>query len=494
VGTPAQPKARGRTSATARILPNTIYRATADIGSKVVSIAFYVVMARMLGRSGFGIFIFGISFASIVTVLAGFGQDAVLTREVARDRSRVHLYFANTLALKVVVALPVIAIAVLTMIGVGIEGRTRVVATVMSVAILLELLTSTIFGVFQAFERLGYLPIVIITQRLFTAAVGIAAMAAGAGVVVVSLIYLAGSLLALGLAAVLLFRYVVKPRLHIDTSVWWPLMRVALPVGVALVLQVTLFRADAVILQIFKSDSVVGEYGAAYRLLESTLFVSWAVAAAVYPVLSRLVASRDRALPTVVHRAVKLAIALTLPVALGAAILAGPVINLLYGDEFKQAARALELLSPTIVLYAFNHIAGVLLLAEGRQRALMAVYGAIAVENIVANFATIPYYSLNAAAANTTISELLLFVALATLVQRTTGGLAWRRIASGPVLAGAASAAVMLSLRGSLALAIALGMVSYLGALVLFERIWYPDDVRTIWRFVRRPGARPEAA
>ena len=154
MGTSAQPKARGRTSATARILPNTIYRATADIGSKLVSIAFYVVMARMLGRSGFGIFIFGISFASIVTVLAGFGQDAVLTREVARNRSRVHLYFANTLALKVVVALPVIAIAFLTMIGVGIEGRTRVVATVMSVAILLELLTSTIFGVFQATREL----------------------------------------------------------------------------------------------------------------------------------------------------------------------------------------------------------------------------------------------------------------------------------------------------------------------------------------------------
>ena len=48
------------------------------------------------------------------------------------------------------------------------------------------------------------------------------------------------------LATTLLFRGVVRPRLEIDTSRWWPLMRVAIPVGVALVFQVTLFRVDAV--------------------------------------------------------------------------------------------------------------------------------------------------------------------------------------------------------------------------------------------------------
>ena len=48
-----------------------------------------------------------------------------------------------------------------------------------------------------------------------------------------------------------------------------------------------LFRIDTVMLAAYESDAVVGNYGAAYRLFESTLFLSWAVGAAVYPVYSR---------------------------------------------------------------------------------------------------------------------------------------------------------------------------------------------------------------
>ena len=241
-----------RASGTARILPNTVYRAAADVGSKLVSVAFFVVMARMLGNEAFGSFTFGLSFAALVTVLAGFGQDAILTREIARDRRRVDEYFANTLALKLVLALPV---SVVALGGLGLahmQNTTRVVAVLITFAVLAELLTSTCFAVFQAFERLGFLPVVIISQRLVTAAVGIAVMAAGAGIEAVAVVYLGGSLLALVLAFWLLYGRVVRPRMTISTSRWWPLMRVALPVGVALVFQVTLFRVDASILQIFE--------------------------------------------------------------------------------------------------------------------------------------------------------------------------------------------------------------------------------------------------
>ena len=49
-------------------------------------------------------FTFGLSFVVLVTTLGDFGQDAVLTREVARDRGLLDRYFANTLALKLVLS------------------------------------------------------------------------------------------------------------------------------------------------------------------------------------------------------------------------------------------------------------------------------------------------------------------------------------------------------------------------------------------------------
>jgi O-antigen/teichoic acid export membrane protein len=164
-------------------------------------------------------------------------------------------------------------------------------------------------------------------------------------------------------------------------------------------------------------------------------------------------------------------------------------VKLLYGPEFHPSARVLAWLAPTIVLYSFNHVAGVLVLARNQQRWLAVVYGVMAVENVVANLATIPTYGMMAAAVNTTVTEVLLFLSMAVLAQRLTGGLDWLRLLGGPVLAGAVAGALMLALRESFPVAVVVGMVGYLLTLGLFERFAYPQDVRAVARFLRRKVA-----
>ena len=93
------------------ILVNTWYRVIADLLAKLASIALYIAIARELGSEEFGVFAFGLSFVSLVTALADFGQDRVLTREVARSHRAVDRYFVNTVGLKLVLAVPALAVA-----------------------------------------------------------------------------------------------------------------------------------------------------------------------------------------------------------------------------------------------------------------------------------------------------------------------------------------------------------------------------------------------
>ena len=137
-----------------RILANTGYRLLADAGSKLASIAFYVVMARELGAEGFGVFTFGLAFVILVTTLGNFGQDSVLTREVARDRSLLDSYFVNTLALKIVLCATSLAIAIAAASAFGISTETRNVLLLLGPAAVFELLMQTCFASFQAYERL----------------------------------------------------------------------------------------------------------------------------------------------------------------------------------------------------------------------------------------------------------------------------------------------------------------------------------------------------
>jgi O-antigen/teichoic acid export membrane protein len=468
------------------ILAGASYRLLADVASKLASVALYVVMARKLGAAEFGVFTFALAVGALATALPQFGQDAILTREVARRRDRVHEYFADTLALKAAIGIPALGIAVGVVWATSGSGDVLLVVGLLAGAVGLEMLMRTTVAVLQAYERFALIPVVMILQRTLIAAGGIAALMLGASVVTVAAVYLGGTALALALSLVLLTRRVVRPKLAVTPSSWRPLMLAALPVGLTGVFGVVLFRLDTALLAAFEGDAVVGNYGAAFRLFEAILFIPWGVAAAAYPVFSRLGRDGPDPVGPVLAGSLKLVVTLTLPLAVGAVVLAEGVIELLYGEGFGEAPGALALLAPTIVLYAVSYVGGYLLVAQDRQRAALLLWGTVAAENLVANLVLIPRLSLDGAAIATTTSEGILALAVALLASRTVGGLPWTRVLAGPFLAGAAAAAAMLAARGSTVAAIAAGGAAYVAVLVAFERLAFPRDAAVLADFLRR--------
>jgi O-antigen/teichoic acid export membrane protein len=470
----------------ARILANAAFRSVADIGSKIASLALYVVLAREVGDTQFGVYSFALAFAGLTTTLGGLGQDSIVIREVARDRAAVHDYFANTMALRLVLALPALLLALAVATGFGMDGQTRLVALLLGLGLTADLLISTCFAIFQAWERVEFLAVVLIAQRWLTAIVGIAALLAGAGIEAVAAIYFGGAMLGFTLAVALVRRQIVKPRLRIDTSRWWPLLRAALPVGVASLSITILARIDTAMLAAFEPDRVVGHYAAAYRILESTLFLGWSVTAALHPVLSRLTPDSEPPLGRVYESGVKLLVALVLFPAVTALVLAEPLVRILYGAEYADAAPAVRLLAPAMLLAAVSYLAGHLLIARDRQNRMALVYGVIVVQNVGANLILIPILSLEGAALNTTLSELLVVVFLTITGIQIAGRLDFRRVLAGPLLAGGAAAAAMALLDGFPLVALLAGGVAYLLVLLTFERHVYPDDAARVVAFVQR--------
>jgi O-antigen/teichoic acid export membrane protein len=269
-------------------------------------------------------------------------------------------------------------------------------------------------------------------------------------------------------------------------------MRAAIPIGLTSVFWTVLSRVDASMLAAFRSDAVVGNYGAAYRLVESTLFLSWSVGAAVFPMMSRLGPATRPHAGLVYERSVKLLLGVTVPIAVGAAVLADGVIDLLYGTDFAPAADALRLLAPTIALYPVSYVAGLLLVSQDRQVAATITYGVVAAENVLLNLVLISRYSLYGAAVGASISQVLVVVAL-VWAAGPAGPVRWARAVAGPVVAGAAAAVTMFGLRGVGVVPAALsGGVVYALALLGFERLVYPGDLRSVREMMRgRPGARP---
>ena len=353
------------------------------------------------------------------------------------------------------------------------------------------------FAVFQAFERLGLVAVVLIAQRWITTAAAIVVLYLGAGLVEVSGIYAVGSLLATALGTWMMYRYIGRPRLHVDFRGALRVTREALPIGIALVALTVLFRVDMAMLAIFKPARQVGEYGAAYKLLETTAFFSWAVNVAVLPSLARLSPTTTPSVGEVYQRGLKLVIAITLPVAVGAIVLAGPVISLVYGAQYHAAASALALLAPTIALFPISALSSQLFFAQGRRPTVAIVYAAVAVENIALNLFLIPRFSLQGAAVGTSISELLVAGLLITLAGELHGQPGVRRMLAGPVLASAGAGVLMVLFHHSLLLALPLAIIAYFSLLLGYERVAFPEDFSVLHVLVtqlRSRIARPAAS
>lgn len=476
-----------RLGASHRIAFGTLVRSAGEVLAKPLSLLLYAVMARELSQEQFGAFIFGISLSTVLLVLAGLGMQELIARDVARDRQRVNELLWNVIAVKslmMLVVLGVIAIVV-TLLGYQLESRLAIL--VISVGVALEYQASTFSAVFQAYERQQHIAVSLLINRLSTAVLGISVLLAGGELLAVSILTTGGSAIGLGTAYLLMRRYVVNPTLHIDPRSWGPLTRTSLPLGVLTVLSVTSLRSSVVLLGLLAASSVeIADYGAAFRLIEATLFVSWSFSAAVMPWFSRHSGSGAVPLARGFEMSLKGVIAATLPLALVFLLFTEPLVEIVYGEQYSGAVPPLRLLSAVTVLWGINGVISAVLLGRDRPRIYIIPAASAIVLSLVLSLALIPRFGAVGAALTMVPSAALLAVMTITATSRLVGSVSPLRVAASPLLAGASMAGVAVLLAGFPWALTALAAAGAYGvAFLAIERACFPDDFAAYLGIIR---------
>ena len=472
--------------AAARVARNAATRAGAEAAGKVASLVLMAVLARMEGPVGLGTLVLALAWAELAVTVIDLGFDRYLMRRVARDRSGLDELFFNVLRLKAVRAVPVLG-AVAVMAFVVYEGATRWTLLLLCGALLLDSVSYTLASVFTAIERMAPVAVVLLCQRLISAAVGAVALVAGLGVVGVGMAYLLASAVAVALGFTLLAREAGLPRRWCPAAPRRELRRQAVPFAAQEVLAVGITRVDALLLSALASSAVVGYYGAAYRLFEATLLVSNALVAAFAAMFAYLGREAARA---AFGRAVKLMLVILTPCAVALAVLAAPLLRLAFGDGFGPAAGALRVLAPTAVVLGVALITLSLVVSRGDARASARSFAIALGVNLTLNLALIPPLGAEGAALAMLATESVLAILLLRRARGLVGGLPVAQVLGGPFAAGTAMAAVMLPLAGVPAVALALGGGTYLAVVAAVEfRLW-PEDAIVFRNLLRRRVAQ----
>lgn len=418
---------------------------------KASTLAWTLVAARELSRSGYGVFFYAYALAGLASAVAEWGFDPVLIERVARDHDRadpdlVDVAYTNAQAAQTAIAVPAFTVAAVLAAASPHSGGDRLAVVFVCLAVLFDLWTDTARAVGAALRDQVPTSRALVVQRGVTAAAAIVTLVLGGGVLGLCAAFLGGS--AVGVAAhhsalrglgVRLQLRAVRPAALVATA------RDCATLGVTVVVMMALFRLDVVLLGVFRGNAAVGAYAVAYRLFETTLFLTFSVQGATFPVMT---AADD---PVVVGREVSRGLALAgsvYAVFFAVCLCDAPgVIRLLFGPAYTHvSAGALRWLAAAPLCYLAGALATSALQAVRRRPLIVASAVVALIVNVALNLALIPRMSGTGAALATTVSyAVLAAVALVGLARAGVRVPMWRALGA-PVLTGAATAGLLLAL------------------------------------------------
>lgn len=468
-----------------RAAHNTALRALAEIIGKVATLVLFAALARAVGQAELGVFVFALAWLQIATLPTSVGIDRYFVRRIATDRSQVREVF-SVIGLKLALASLIVLVSIGVLLLLDYGEHTRTVVYLLAPGLLMDTATTALYSVFIGLERGRLLAWGVLAQRLSTAVIGLVALGAGLAVEAVAAGYTIGSAVGLSLCLAFLSRSIEGPRFRVAPGAWRRIAMKSLPFGVQDGFMLLLARFDAVLLSLIATETAVGRYGAAYRIVEATLILSVAINGAVVAMYSYLNRDTTPTLQAVFQRSIKLLLAILVPVALFLGILAAPITEAILGSGFEESTLPLRLLAPTVVLMGVVYLSASLILSRRSPFRLARVTAGLVLLNVVLNLILIPRFADAGAAAAMLATEVVAVTVMLVYAARAAGGLQWGSLLGAPLIGGVMMGLPLAVWQGSPVLAGVVGLGVYVATFVAVERRVAPGDLRFVGLAARR--------
>ncbi|HWG92634.1 MAG TPA: oligosaccharide flippase family protein [Mycobacteriales bacterium] len=469
----------------ARAAANAALNSGAQVVGKLATLTWTLVAARELGTSAFGAFFYVLAVAQLASAVVEWGFDPVLVRRGARQPELLPSLLTQNLVWQTAVAVPVLGALGVVLVAVR-PADERLLVVALLVAVALDGVSDTCRAVGEAAQRQAGVSAAVTLQRVLTAAVAVTVLLLGGGVGGLAASVLAGSVVgtAVHLAAVRrlgvrLVGSAVRP------SALRGYVRGTLFIGMSTLVLMALFRVDTVLLGVLRDEEEVAAYSAAYRFLETALFVSFAIASVVFPIMS---AASERG---VVQRALTAGLSagavVYVPLAVVLALEPGPLLGLLFGDPFSTTSDdPLRLLALAPLCYLAAYLSQSGLQAVDRAVGMLVAASTALTVNVVLDVLLIPAYGASAAAAVTTLSYALHAAVMLLWLRRAGVRPQLLRPLREPAAASVPLAVVLLVLDRPVLLELVAGGALYAAAWLLLVRRTAPEQLGVLRGLLRR--------
>ena len=392
------------------IAKNTSYFTLALILQKVISFTYFVLIARAIGPADLGKYYFAISFTSIFGIFIDIGQSSVLTREVAKRPDDAGRLFSSVFLIKLPLAL-LSVLAVTSIINFSSYPEiTRRLVYLSLLCMVLDSFTMTFFAVSRGFHNLKYESLSSVIFQLIVFAVVLAVLKFNLG-----LVWLMMSLVLASLYNFIFSFYILKIKWRLKIN-WRPdkiliksILLISLPFAVYAIFQRIFMYLDSVLLSLLAGDRQVGIYQIPFKIIFALQFLPLAFVASLFPALSSYWQNNRQQLAITFERAMNYLIIISLPVAVGGAVLADKII-VIFKSGYSDAVLPLQITMAAVIFMFLNFPVGSLLNACDRQKRNTINMGLVLLTSVIINLILIPRLEAVGASLTALLTNLLMFI------------------------------------------------------------------------------------
>ena len=347
-----------------------------------------------MGAEAIGKLHLALSVWAIGAVFVTFGMDLLLTKEIARDPTKAAALITTTAIIRIPLFMVSFAAVMLYTNLANTPAETVPVIIAIGIGQLIWQFGAACRASFEGLEQMQHISYADIASKAFNTFVSIALLFLGYGVVAIAIVNI-GMAVVYTLVMLRPLSKSVELKFEFDLKLVWWMLKAGVPYLFIFGLAVLYVQVDAIVIANLVNEVTLGWYSAADMLFGTMLFVPSVFITAIFPILSRMHSNESDSLPHVMNRSFNLLLLLSVPIGLGVAVIATPLIVLISGAEFVNSGPVLSVMGIVLMFMYQNILLGRFLISIDRQNTWTIVMGVAVVGTILLDIILVPYFHNN---------------------------------------------------------------------------------------------------
>jgi len=381
------------------------------------------IITRALGAEQFGEYTTVVTYLQFFGILVDFGLTLTILVMISEKGADEEKIVGNFLGLRLISGFLLFALAPIIVFAFPYSTTIKQAVLFGAFAYFLMGGASLLVGVFQKHEAMWRAALGELINRLVLLVTIVILAWFQFGVVA----FVASAILANAVWFWFMIRF-AKPFVHVrpkfELAVWKTIFARSWPIAVSIIFNLMYLKGDILILSLFRSQTEVGLYGVAYRIIDILTVLPMMFMGLLLPSLTLAWTNGDHdQFRSRLSRTFDVFMIAVIPIIAGAQILGTELISFIAGPGYEQGGEVLKVLILAIFGVFVGTLFGHLVVALNKQRAMIFGYATAAALSVAGYFYVIPVYGMYGAAWMTVFSEAFIAIVTFVVVYRTSKAL-----------------------------------------------------------------------